>query len=191
MGIKQKLVMGIATGALAVSMIGGGTYAYFSDTSVNSASFTAGTLDISVTDNGGVNHATLEVDKIKPGDTITREFKLNNIGNLDVSQVLLTSTYTVKDKFDNNVGKAFGNHINVKLIRISDDSTILDTSLQNLTETDIIAGLASEFSSNGTEGFKVEFKFVDNDRDQNAFQGYKLGLDWTFVAKQTDGIEIQ
>ena len=31
MSIKQKLAMGIATGALAVSMIGGGTYAYFND----------------------------------------------------------------------------------------------------------------------------------------------------------------
>ena len=31
MSIKTKLAMGIATGALAVSMIGGGTYAYFND----------------------------------------------------------------------------------------------------------------------------------------------------------------
>ena len=31
MSIKKKLAMGIATGALAVSMIGGGTYAYFND----------------------------------------------------------------------------------------------------------------------------------------------------------------
>ena len=35
MSIKKKLAMGIATGALAVSMIGGGTYAYFNDVEVN------------------------------------------------------------------------------------------------------------------------------------------------------------
>ena len=38
MSIKKKLAMGIATGALAVSMIGGGTYAYFSDSETNNSS---------------------------------------------------------------------------------------------------------------------------------------------------------
>ena len=48
MSLKKKLAMGIATGALAVSMIGGGTYAYFNDVEVNNSTFAAGTLDINV-----------------------------------------------------------------------------------------------------------------------------------------------
>ena len=52
MSIKKKLAMGIATGALAVSMIGGGTYAYFNDVEANNSNFAAGTLDINV---GGNN----------------------------------------------------------------------------------------------------------------------------------------
>ena len=38
MSIKKKLAMSIATGALAVSMIGGGTYAYFNDAETTSTS---------------------------------------------------------------------------------------------------------------------------------------------------------
>ena len=32
MGIKQKLGLGVASAALGVALVGGGTYAYFSDT---------------------------------------------------------------------------------------------------------------------------------------------------------------
>ena len=48
MSIKKKLAMGIATGALAVSMIGGGTYAYFNDVETSENTFAAGTLDLAV-----------------------------------------------------------------------------------------------------------------------------------------------
>ncbi|WP_421103181.1 TasA family protein, partial [Sporosarcina psychrophila] len=87
MGIKTKLGMGIATGVLAVSMIGGGTYAYFNDEEFNNSTFSAGTLDINVAGKDAAN-AIIDVGTMKPGDTMTRTFKLNNTGSLDVSKVL-------------------------------------------------------------------------------------------------------
>ena len=89
MSLKKKLAMSIATGALAVSMIGGGTYAYFSDVATSTNKFAAGTLDLAV------NPATIiNVDNLKPGDWMNRTFKLENNGSLDISEVLLTTAYT-------------------------------------------------------------------------------------------------
>ena len=70
MGIKAKLGMGIATGVMAVSLIGGGTYAYFSDKEVNTSTFAAGTLDINVKGNDTAN-AIINVENLKPGDTMS------------------------------------------------------------------------------------------------------------------------
>ncbi|MBO1911028.1 spore coat protein, partial [Microvirga sp. 3-52] len=67
MSLKKKLAMSIATGALAVSMIGGGTYAYFNDVEVNQSTFAAGTLDINIEGNDADN-AIINVDNLKPGD---------------------------------------------------------------------------------------------------------------------------
>ncbi|MCJ7843212.1 CalY family protein, partial [Lederbergia sp. NSJ-179] len=33
----------------------------------------------------------------------------------------------------------------------------------------------------------VKFNFIDNDQDQNQFQGDSLDLTWTFNAQQTEG----
>lgn len=44
MGIKKKLGMGVATAALGLSLIGGGTYEYFSDQVDTSNTFAAEVL---------------------------------------------------------------------------------------------------------------------------------------------------
>jgi spore coat-associated protein N len=193
MSIKKKLAMGIATGALAVSMIGGGTYAYFSDTEVNNSSFRAGTLDINVAGNDTAN-AIIDVDNIKPGDTMFRTFKLNNTGSLDVSQVSLTSNYSVRDVKNNNTDD-FGNHIWVTITNKNNVAVVPRVKLKDLAKTDILrpaqpatsTGL-SNLDAGKSDEFKVKFEFVDNALDQNIFQGDSLKLDWTFDAKQTAGV---
>lgn len=199
MSLKKKLAMGIATGALAVTMIGGGTYAYFSDTEVNNSVFAAGTLDINVKGNDAAN-AIINVDKIKPGDTMTRNFKLNNTGSLDVSKVLLTSKYTVTDVKGDNAGADFGEHIKVQFLVNGDkgNTVIKNTTLKALTKADVTERdlLAWIFGGKENSGLKagssdelqVKFEFVENNADQNMFQGDSLQLEWTFDAKQTKGI---
>lgn len=196
MGIKQKLAMGILTGGLAISMIGGGTYAYFNDVEVNKSSFAAGTLDINVK-GGDTANAIIDVSNIKPGDTMTRNFKLNNTGSLDVSKVLLTSKYSVIDANGNNAGADFGEHIEVQFLINSDKGTevVHDTTLKALnsstdvTERDIFAWYKekSGLKAKSSDDLIVKFKFVDNKKDQNMFQGDSLKLEWTFDAKQTTG----
>lgn len=198
MSIKKKLAMGIATGALAVSMIGGGTYAYFNDVETNVSKFAAGTLDINVAGNDAAN-AIIDVTNIKPGDSMLRTFNLNNTGSLDVSKVFLTSNYTVTDiKGENNNGADFGEHIKVKFLVNNDklSPVIYETTLKDLSKTDVVdrdllgyilGGENDGLKAGTSDTLTVLFEFVDNKQDQNVFQGDSLQLEWTFDAKQTAG----
>ncbi|MEK3978684.1 CalY family protein [Psychrobacillus sp. FSL K6-2836] len=197
MSIKQKLAMGILTGGLAISMIGGGTYAYFNDVEVNNSSFAAGTLDINVAGNDAAN-AIINVSNLKPGDVMLRNFKLNNTGTLDVSKVLLTSKYTVSDANGNNASADFGDHIKVKFLTNNDKESpvIWETTLSELSKTDVVdrnllgaifGGERDGLKAGTSDDLTVLFEFVDNKKDQNTFQGDSLSLEWTFDAKQTNG----
>jgi len=197
MNLKKKLATGILTGALAVSMIGGGTYAYFNDVEVNNSSFAAGTLDINVA-GGDADNAIINVTNIKPGDTMLRTFKLNNTGSLDVSKVLLTSKYTVGDTNGNNDGTDFGDHIKVKFLANNDKASavIWETTLSDLSKTDVVdrdilgailGGERDGLKAGTSDDLTVLFEFVDNKKDQNIYQGDSLQLEWTFDAKQTAG----
>jgi len=196
MNLKKKLAMGIVTGAMAVSLIGGGTYAYFNDVEVNNSSFAAGTLDINVAGNDAAN-AIIDVGNLKPGDKMFRTFKLNNTGSLDVSEVLLTSTYSVTDANLNNAGADFGEHIKVKFLLNNDklSPVIWETTLSELTNRDVVDRNVANWLGGERDGLRartsddltVLFEFVDNGQDQNVFQGDSLKLKWTFDAKQTAG----
>ncbi|MGN7385467.1 TasA family protein [Sporosarcina sp. SAFN-015] len=195
MSLKKKLAMGVATGALAVSMIGGGTYAYFNDVETSTNSFAAGTLDLAVNP-----ETIIDVGNLKPGDWMYRGFHLENNGSLDISKVLLTTEYT-----ESVAG--FGDHIVVEFLINEDKSSILGPSnvidsmtlseLANMTEDAVKNESPRWFGWQGGEksGLKagtkdklhVMFRFNDNGEDQNAYQGADLQLKWTFDAKQTAG----
>lgn len=195
MGLKKKLAMGVATGMLAVGMIGGGTYAYFNDVETSVNTFAAGTLDLAVNPETIIN-----IDNIKPGDWMNRTFKLENNGSLDISKVFLTTDYT-----ESVAG--FGDQIIVHFLKNDDKGSILGPSnviaskklseLKNLSadavknESPKFLGLQGGEESGLKAGTQdkmyVKFEFVDNG-DQNAYQGASLELKWTFDAQQTKGV---
>ncbi|MFS1516166.1 TasA family protein [Bacillus sp. SCS-151] len=196
MGIKKKLGLGMASAALGVSLIGGGTFAYFSDTAEVSNTFAAGTLDLSVDPETIIN-----VNDIKPGDWMKRNFKLINSGSLDISSVDLITSYTVTEADGspaNNGEEDLGKHIKVQFLKNKDKKTeVIDEKtlyeLKNMTP-DAVENLRWKGEKDGlkagdTDKLRVKFIFVDNDEDQNVFQGDKLELKWEFVAHQTDGEE--
>lgn len=194
MGIKTKLGMGVMSAALGVSLIAGGTYAYFSDSEVSNNVFAAGTLDLSVDPT-----EIITVENIKPGDSMERIFELENNGTLDIEKVLLETDYTViDDKGDNT--EDLGEHIQVEFLYNADkmDEVIYETTLANLKNmTPEAINEHIFYPQMGEKGlpigdeddFAVKFNFVDNGEDQNQFQGDSLQLEWKFNAQQTAGEE--
>jgi spore coat-associated protein N len=202
MGIKQKLGLGVASAALGISLIGGGTYAYFNDFEETSSSFTAGTLDLSADPT-----TIIDVDNIKPGDWMTRSFELKNDGSLNIAEVLLETSYSVGDA-DGNNNDDFGKHIRVNFLfngdkallgPVSPDQVVYQTTLNELQgmTPDAVANNVfvpwleerGGLKPGDTDKLYVQFQFVDNGKNQNEFQGDSLELKWTFEGKQGAGEE--
>ncbi len=207
MSLKKKLGLGVASAALGLSLIGGGTFAYFNDVETTNNTFTAGTLDLSVDPT-----VIVDVDNLKPGDIIVREFDLINSGSLNIASVDLTTSYNINDAGNNN-NDDFGKHIKVLFLENADktgdgwvigdyNDVISETTLydlQNMTPDAVenvqsfwsyIFGLNGEGSglpSGTSDQMYVAFEFVDNEEDQNEFQGDSLELTWTFTANQEAG----
>ncbi|WP_336974199.1 CalY family protein [Bacillus thuringiensis] len=194
MTLKKKLGMGITSAVLGAALVGGGTFAFFSDKEVSNNTFAAGTLDLALNPSTVVN-----VSNLKPGDTIEKEFKLENKGSLDIKKVLLKTDYNVEDvKKDNK--DDFGKYIKVTFLKNVDkhETIVKQTTLDKLkgdtltaVDNDLSAWFWDEkgISAGKSDKFKVKFEFVDNGKDQNQFQGDKLQLNWTFDAQQTAGEE--
>ncbi|WP_410981793.1 biofilm matrix protein CalY [Bacillus cereus] len=196
MSLKKKLGMGVASAALGLSLIGGGTFAYFSDKEVSNNTFAAGTLDLTLDPK-----TLVDIKDLKPGDTVKKEFLLKNSGTLAIKDVKLATKYKVTDAKGDNAGEDFGKHIKVKFLWNWDKQSepVYETTLADLqnVDPDVLAKdiFAPEWGENGgleagTEDYLwVQFEFVDNKDDQNKFQGDALNLEWTFNANQTDGEE--
>ncbi|SFD51362.1 camelysin. Metallo peptidase. MEROPS family M73 [Bacillus sp. OV194] len=192
MSLKKKLGLGVASAALGLSLVGGGTYAYFSDTAEASATFAAGTLDINTDPTAIVN-----VDNLKPGDSIRRTFDLRNDGTLDIKKVLLDTKYSVTDANGNNGAEDLGKHIKVDFLTNNDkaNDVIFSTTLydlQNMRDPDAVEqgwfwGEKDGIKAKTKDGMTVQFTFVENGKDQNVFQGDSLKLTWKFNAQQGAG----
>ncbi|WP_404454377.1 TasA family protein [Oceanobacillus kapialis] len=203
MSMKKKLGLGIATAALGISLVGGGTFAYFSDTAETNGTFAAGTLDLNA------NPSTIiDVENIKPGDWMNRSFTLGNGGSLEIAEVLLETSYEVTDAAGDNEGVDFGDHIRVNFFwnedkallgPLSPDQVVFFTTLSELKEmtpdavaNEIFVPYFEEFGGlepGDEDQLHVQFEFVDNGEDQNVFQGDSLELKWDFTGYQGEGEE--
>jgi spore coat-associated protein N len=204
MSLKKKLGLGLASAALGISLVGGGTFAYFNDVETSNNSFAAGTLDLTLNPTEMFN-----ISNMKPGDRMFKRFSLKNDGSLNIKDVLLSTDYTVTDANSNNT-QDFGNHIEVTFLEYEgewDGTTPLDQwddqigdqivtkmtlkELSNLKPADLatVANLLPDGSlgSGDTVYLTVQLKFLDNGKDQNQFQGDSLALKWDFTANQEAG----
>lgn len=191
MGLKKQLGMGIGAAALGLALIGGGTSAYFSSSETSNNTFAAGELDLSMEPT-----EVVDLDNMKPGDTVTEDFELQNNGTLDIEKVLLETDYSVVDDKGDNT-EDFGEHIEVEFLYNADkmDEVIYETTLAELKDMEpeaVNEEVFEEFLGEGgleageEDDFVVKFEFIDNDEDQNQFQGDELNLEWTFNAQQGD-----
>jgi len=105
----MKKIFGLMIAALMViAMVGGGTWAYFSDIeqSTNN-SLTAGTLDLNI--NGGNTVVTMfSVSNVAPGDSGNGNCTLTNVGNLggelDIEFSAITNTGGTSGEYGDSTG---------------------------------------------------------------------------------------
>jgi SipW-cognate class signal peptide len=199
MGIKAKLGLGMATAALGISLVGGGTFAYFTSTEQTTGTFAAGYIDLTANPTTVIN-----VSDIKPGDTWLKTFSLKNTGTVDIAKVILHTTYEVGDYGSNN-SLDLGKYIRVDFLQnttndlpgqnIIASKTLYELQQQtNSQDPDVVKDILGLFTDwiddsgldkiNGgeTNNFSVRFTFV-NDGEQNQFQRDSLTLHWDFEAQ--------
>lgn len=93
----MKKILGLTIAALLiVGVIGGATYAYFSDTeSSTNNTLSGGTLDLNI-NGGNIAVTTINVSDVAPGNSGSGNSTLANVGNmegeLDVSTSAVTNT---------------------------------------------------------------------------------------------------
>lgn len=196
MSLKKKLGVGVVSAALGLSLIGGGTYAYFSDQVVSNNTLAAGTLDLSMQPTTSLN-----LDNLKPGDKILKKFNVKNSGTLDIKDVLMKVDYTVNDLKLDNQESDFGKHIKVQFLWDWDQAKIpiYETTLAELKSQNPEVASHKVFLSKWAETgglksgkmdwFWIRFIFEDNKMDQNMFQGDSIAMKMEFQANQTDGQE--
>ncbi len=81
--MKAKIFMSLLVLFVAVSMVIGGTFAYFSDSETSLGNtFTAGTLDLKIND-GDDNVVAFNVTNMRPGNQPATSYKLDNVGSIN------------------------------------------------------------------------------------------------------------
>lgn len=70
MGMKKKLSLGVASAALGLALVGGGTWAAFNDVKSTDATFASGTLDLSAKEQS----ANVNLSKLKTRRQIDKRF---------------------------------------------------------------------------------------------------------------------
>jgi spore coat-associated protein N len=214
MSIKKKMSVGILTGALGLSLIGGGTWAAFNDVEDVSHKLAAGTLDLVV---GEDTTLDFTISNLKPGDYFTKQLVLENNGSLPINQIKFhamkneATAFVDEDvlglttKFGNNAGNntedEFLSQFNVKIVKANDSTAVLyDGSLSGLYTTGVeeLTGTNDEtigLDVAGTQTYDVTVTFVEDDEKftnsrlykQNKYQNEGTDIKFVFEATQMPG----
>ncbi|WP_342420284.1 TasA family protein [Paenibacillus sp. FSL E2-0178] len=195
MNVKKTLGLGVVSAALGLTLVGGGTFAYFSSTSTTSASFNNGTLLLNSDPSVIVN-----LSNLKPGDTILRDFKLKNDGTLNIPKVVLRTSSVITDAQGDNGAHNLKDDIIVTFLVNKDKVTspVLVISLADLEQQspDLVAkgilggifGVENGGIKAGTsDNLSVQFAFKETFQPQNYYQGDTLALTLNFEANQEKG----
>ncbi|MDR4888908.1 TasA family protein [Fredinandcohnia sp. QZ13] len=192
MSIKKKLGLSAATAVLGLSLIGGGTFAYFNDTEVTNNTFAAGTLDIGLKGVDDREEVDLSIDNMKPGDWKVHQIRIYNEGSLDINDVKLNVDYEISDANGNNNGEDFADHIFVHIMKLGSREVVADwvplSQIENLVVAeDLKPESGRPYQTDHRQTLRVDFKFNDNGQDQNIFQGDSIDFELSFEASQKEG----
>ncbi len=209
MGVKKKIALGLASAALGLSLIGGGTLSYFSDAAVIHNGMAAGTLDLAV-DHAWNFPLNFDLSNIKPGDSFERQFVLKNSGSLAIQDVFMSVTAKVKNHL--RTGATADEFLDALVVDyfvdVNDpkfENGYLLINSQDITLREAIAG---EFdgkiipkylkggklnlapfgiTSNAGKRYRIRITFKDTGVPQNKLQGMAAKFDFNLDARQEMG----
>jgi len=195
----MKKILGLTVAAfLVIGLVGGGTWAYFSDTEESTGNvFSAGTLDLGLANSGGSNPtgsttATFAASALEPGSTAgSGILYVNNAGNMDMSSVELSFSLTgytenTPTTVDDYNGTADTDDLSKMII-----ATIVEwdghsvSALEGLSIDEIIALGATDLGGlvAGDE-IELEIEWTFDPTATNGCQGDSLDLTVTLVGSQ-------
>jgi spore coat-associated protein N len=180
MGIKEKLIMSMFVAVLGISLIVGGTSAYFTDVVSTDNTITTGSMELGLN-----NEEIFHIEDLVPGDTEETPFKLTNEGSMDMEDITLNTSYEIIDNGEPNNGDDLGNHLIVELLsnQGEEERLIFEKTLSELSENP--QQIAEKFSAGSTaKEFTIRITFKDNGENQNHFQTDQVKLNWEFEAVQ-------
>jgi len=202
----MKKIMGLTIAALLIiGIVGGGTYAYFSDTESSTGNtLSAATLDLKI--NGGdAAITTFNVSNVAPGDSASANSTLRNAGSLtgelDVATSAITNTpYAGGGEFQDGTGDLGANaeiamYVDIDMsggptagdVGLKSDGTTYDPSVAldydvidnyDTENWDAVANMAIAVSY----GYRVEWRVPT--AVGNAIQGDSVSFDVDFVLEQ-------
>jgi spore coat-associated protein N len=219
MSLKKKLGLGAASAALGLSLIGGGTFAYFNDTASINNQFAAGTLNLDVLNDESTS-VNFDLRNLKPGDTAKRYFVLANDGSLSIKDVLMgvSASGFVDGQAGTSDQASFLEQFKVEFFRIQDPdndttwanrveliSSVDEISLADLVNANyagIDAGYIDTVSNRlniaptglpvgDKDGIGIQITFKETGVNQNAFQGDKVLVAFNLEARQEAGVEVK
>lgn len=199
--IKQSNKKKVATGAalaLSGALVVAGTMAYFTDRQDASASATAGSVDISVTENWQ------DIDNFNPGDIQGLNYEIANIGNksVDVRETLVVKSsvpmtdgeqleFEIYNRGDvtQNAAGAYVPNEGVSPIAtggnrvVSDDGTTVKYIIDEYVLNGTGAAAETEAGINATSK-EMDYVLVFSDEAQNKFQSAEATVELLAEAKQ-------
>ncbi|WP_163526926.1 TasA family protein [Halobacillus ihumii] len=196
MSIKKKMGMGIATGALGLALVGGGSFAAFNDVEALDNSFAAGTLDLTVNDGA---EKVFSLSNLKPGDSFTEKVVLENDGSLTFKDIIAKITF---ENFTDDLETPEGGENSAEdflsqfTVDIKQDGTLVDDNIPlTALQTHSAGGyhFAQGLSSGQETNFEFTIKFKDDQTKesgeyvQNVYQGDSVDVVMNFEATQQAG----
>jgi spore coat-associated protein N len=165
MTIKKKLGLGVASAALGISLVGGGTWAAFNDTATINNHFAAGNLDLEVGKSGS-KPINFDLTNMKPGDNVQRIFKLNNIGSLAIKEVLLNTTAANFDGGGDSNKTDFLSQFEIDFMNV-DSETGQWQPRANVVKSDETLTLADLVNNTYSDKIKEEYLATDGTKRIN------------------------
>lgn len=199
---KKIALSGISIFA-ALMLMGGATFAYFSDSGQSTGNtFGVGTLDLRLDDSNEITpvdniSATFNLTNIGPGDTATQEISFHNQGSLPISEIAmeLSSSKGVSDVTD------LRDKLNMKVVAggtASGGDCTGGTDVTSAIDTAVGDGITpltmTEFTGDHYDSLpislapaadgKVCIRIVLDSGTGNTYQGDSATATFTFIAHQ-------